>query len=120
MNEKYEDTLWGKVNFLHQKSKRQCSSFNHIIDLLNKFKEACSDFSKKLVFSKNYEIIESHEATMHEPSEKFVQLYQLFNTEFKDAHNNIKKQIIEPILKPTNDMFNRENELFNTYSEIRN
>ena len=120
MNEKYEDTLWGKVNFLHQKSRRQCTSFNHIMDMLNKLQEACSDFSKKTTFSKSHEIIESREASMHEASEKFVQLYQLFTNEFKNAQNNIKRQMIDPILKPTNDMFNRENELFNTYSEIRN
>lgn len=121
MTQKYEDNFWGQIDFLHQKSRREFTSFNYFIDMLNKFHDACSEFSKKVqnIISKNHEIIECHSASMHEVVEKFIQLIELFANEFKETQNNIKKQIIDPIFKPTTDMFNQENELYNTYNESR-
>ncbi len=122
MTEKYEDVFWGQVDFLHQKYRRQFTSFNYFIDMLNKFIEASSEFSKKIqsVINKNHKIIENHSKSMYEAAENFVQLFESFINEFKEVQNNIKKQIIEPIFKPTIDMFNRENELFNQYNDLRN
>ena len=122
MTEKYEDVFWGQVDFLHQKYRRQFTSFNYFIDMLNKFIEASSEFSKKIqsVINKNHKIIENHSKSMYEVAENFVQLFESFINEFKEVQNNIKKQIIEPIFKPTIDMFNRENELFNQYNDLRN
>ena len=121
MTEKYEDNFWGQIDFLHQRSRREFASFNYFIDMLNKFHDACSDFSKKVqnIISKNHEIIECHSTSMHEVVEKFIQLIELFANEFKETQNNIKKQIIDPIFKTTIDMFNQENELYNTYNESR-
>ena len=121
MNEKYEDKLWSQIEILHQKNKRQQVSFNYFIDMLNKFQEACFEFSKNIqnILSKTHEIIENHSTTMYESIEKFVILYETFNKEFKEAQNAIKTQIIDQILKPTNDLFNREKEYYNSYNKIK-
>ena len=121
MNEKYEDKLWSQIEILHQKNKRQQVSFNYFIDMLNKFQEACFEFSKNIqnILSKTHEIIENHSTTMYESIEKFVILYETFNKEFKEAQNAIKTQIIDQILKPTNDLFNKEKEYYNSYNKIK-
>ena len=122
MDDKYEDSLWGQIDILHQKSRRQHVSFNYFIDMLNKFKEACLDFSKNIqnILNKSHEIIEFHSTTMYDSAEKFVQIFTLFTKELKELQNNIKKQIVEPIFKTTNIMFNKENEFYSIYNDFRN
>ena len=121
MNEKYEDKLWGQIELLHQKNKRQQTSFNYFMDMLNKFQEACSEFSKNIqgILSKGHEIIEYHSTSMFEAVEKFINLFEIFNKEFKEAQNVIKKQIIDQILKPTNDLFNKEKDFYNSYNKCK-
>ena len=121
MNEKYEEKLWGQVDILHLKAKRQQISFNYLMDMLNKFQESCSDFSKNIqsILTKTHEIIEYHSTSMHDSAEKFVQLYETFPKEFKEIQNSIKTQILDPILKPTNEEFNKEKEYYNNYSKFR-
>lgn len=74
------------------------------------------EFSKNIqnILSKTHEIIENHSTTMYESIEKFVILYEMFNKEFKEAQSAIKTQIIEQILKQTNDLFNKEKEYYNS------
>ena len=122
MDEKYEDNMWGEIDILHQKSRRQNVSFNYFIDMLNKFQDACLDFSKNVqnILIKRHEIIEYHSTSMYNATDKFVQIYELFSKEFKDLHNTIKKQIVEPIFKPTSELFIKENELYNIYNDLHN
>ena len=82
--------------------------------MLNKFQEACFEFSKNIqnILSKTHKIIENHSTAMYE--RKFVILYEMFNKEFKEAQSAIKTQIIEQILKQTNDLFNKEKEYYNS------
>ena len=121
MNEKYEEQLWGQVDFLHQKSKRQQISFNYVMDMFNKFQESCLDFSKNIqsILNKAHEIIEYHSTSMYDAADKFLQLYETFPKELKEAHNSIKKQILDPILKSTNEEFNKEKDLYNNYNKYR-
>jgi hypothetical protein len=121
MSDKYEDNFWGQIDILHQKTKRQQISFNYLMDMLSKFQDGCLNFSKNLqsVLSKRHEIIEYHSMTIYDVSEKYVQTYENFNNQFKDAYNSIKKQIIDPLLKPTNELFNKEKDLYNTYNKYR-
>ena len=121
MNEKYEEKLWGQVDILHLKAKRQQISFNYLMDMLNKFQESCLDFSKNIqsILNKTHEIIEYHSTSMYDSAEKFVQLYETFPKEFKEIQNSIKTQILDPILKPTNEEFNKEKEYYNNYSKFR-
>ena len=121
MNQKYEEELWGQIDILHQKSKRQQISFNYLMDMLTKFQEACANFSKAIqgILSKTHEIIEYHSTSMYDSVQKFVICYETFNSQFKEASLNIKKQMVEPVLKPTNELFKKENEYYNIYNKFR-
>ena len=121
MNEKYEEKLWNHIDFLHQKSKRQQISFNYLMDILNKFQDACFEFSKNIqnILIKSHEIIENHSTTMYDTSEKFISFIEDFSKEFKEAQNNIKVQILDQILKKTNEEFNKEKDLYNSYNKFR-
>ena len=120
MEEKYADTLWGQIEILHQKSRRQYTSFNYFIDMLNKFHGACQSFTKSIqsIFSKRCEIIEFHSTTMYDATDKFVALFESFLNEFKDAQNTIKKQILDQIYKPTNELFSNEVKFYDYYNSL--
>ena len=121
MNEKYEEQMWGQIDILHQKSRRQYTSFSYFIDMLNKFQDACNDFSKniQIILGKSHEIIEYHSTTIYTAADKFVQLFESFSKEFKELQNSIKKEIIDKIYKPTCDIFNRENDFYSNYNDLR-
>ena len=122
MEEKYEENLWGQIDLLHQKSKRQQISFNYLLEMLKAFQEGFLEFSKVLqnILNKSHEIIEYHSTSIYDSAEKFVKSYEAMTKEFKEAYNNIKKQILDPVNKPTNEMFTKENELYKSYIKCRN
>ena len=120
MEEKYEENLWGQIEILHQKSRRQYASFNYFIEMLNKFHDACHSFTKNIqsIISKKNQIIEFHSTTIYEATDKFVQLFESFLKEFKDAQNTIKTEIIDKIYKPTNELFNNEIKFYDYYNNL--
>ena len=121
MNEKYEDHMWGQIDILHQKSRRQYTSFTYFMDMLGKFHDTCNEFSKSIqaILSKSHEIIEFHSTSIYAAADKFIQLYDSFSKEFKEVQNSIKREIIDKIYKPTCDVFNRENDLYSNYNDLR-
>ena len=90
--------------------------------MLRAFQEGFFEFSKVLenMQSKHHDIIENHSTSMHDSAEKFLRTFETIARESKDAYNNIRKQIVDPINKPTNEMFTKENELYKSYVKYRN
>ena len=121
MNEKYDEKLWGQIEVLHQKSKRQQTSFNYVMEMLRSLQEACSDFSKIIqnILNKYHQIIEYHSISMYDSADKFFKSFESLAKEFKEGYNDIKKQLIDPIMKPTNEWFTKENELYKAYVKCR-
>ncbi len=121
MSDKYEENFWGQIDSLHQKSKRQQIAFNYLIDMLTKFQDGCSSFTKSLqsALVKSYEIVEFHSMSMYDLSQRYAQTYETFSNQFKEACNSLKKQITDPLTKPTNEIFNKEKELYNSYNKLR-
>ena len=121
MNEKYEENLWGQIENLHLKSKRQQTSFNYVMEMFRSLQEACFDFSKIIqnILNKYHPIIEYHSISMYDPADKFFKSFESLTKEFKEGYNDIKKQIIDSVMKPTNDWFTKENELYKAYTKCR-
>ena len=121
MNEKYDEKLWGQIEILHQKSKRQQTSFNYVMEMLRSLQEACFDFSKIIqnILNKYHQIIEYHSISMYDSADKFFKSFESLAKEFKEGYNDIKKQLIDPILKPTNEWFTKENEFYKAYVKCR-
>ena len=121
MNEKYDEKLWGQIEVLHQKSKRQQTSFNYVMEMLRSLQEAFQDFSKIIqnILNKYHQIIEYHSISMYDSADKFFKSFESLAKEFKEGYNDIKKQLIDPIMKPTNEWFTKENELYKAYVKCR-
>ena len=92
MNEKYDEKLWGQIELLHQKSKRQQTSFNYVMEMLRSLQEAFQDFSKIIqnILNKYHQIIEYHSISMYDSADKFVKSFESLAKEFKEGYNDIK------------------------------
>ena len=45
---KYENELWGKVDFLHDRYKKKHLYVSNFIEIITKYQNACLNFSKSL------------------------------------------------------------------------
>ena len=55
---KYENELWGKVDFLHDRYKKKHLYVSNFIEIITKYQNACLNFSKSLstIVNKNYQL----------------------------------------------------------------
>ena len=117
---KYEDNLWGKTEFLHNKYKTNCSYYKDIIELIEKIEKAYKTFSEIInsLFNKKSYFIE-------DPTSSIFLLFQSFqchmksqSQEFHDLCDLISNNILEPYKnqKIANDK--TEENLFKELSDL--
>ena len=116
----YEQYLWGKVDFLHERYQRQHTYMNHFVEMITKFQLACSDFSKilKAILNKKLVLAESEDSTLYKSMESFKQCLTRHSEVFNETNESFKSILIDPIIKFINDSFSKEKELYNHYSKI--
>ena len=119
---KYEDDLYGKIEFLHEKSKQNHNSLNILADIMLKFINTISDFSKSLenIKNKNAKIIDNKESSIY----KLTQFFQMnLNTqleEFKECASHLSFTIIGPLIKTIDEKYIKEKDLYNNYNKVKN
>ena len=48
MTDLYETNLWGKIDYLHERYQREHTHISNFLDMITRFQNACSDFSKSI------------------------------------------------------------------------
>jgi hypothetical protein len=76
MEEKYEEQLWGKIDFLHEKSRQQHYGLNIFLEVISKFNIIISDFSKSIENIKNRksQIFDEKDTTIYKLYRSFKQI----------------------------------------------
>lgn len=122
MVEKYEENLWGKINFLHEKAESEHNGLILLSDIIKKFTNAISEFSKAIenIENKKYKIIQDKDSTVYKISHLFKQAINCHLTEFKECSEHIKITVIEPIIKKIDENYIKEKELYDEYNRIKN
>ena len=122
MTEKFEEKLWGRVDFLHEKYRKDYTRFQNFGDILTRFQNACQDFSKSLntIINKKYEIIEEKPSTMYNMIKALMTYYSQHVTEYAETYTIIKTNIIEPVIKIMDDLYSKEKEMYNSYCKTKN
>ena len=108
MVEKYEEKFWGKIDFLHEKSKQEHNSLNVLSDIIIKFSNIISDFSKSIDNIKNrkVKIVDDKDSSVYKLSYCFKQNLKVHIDEFKECSNHMKLTIIDSmIMKDLNIFF---------------
>ena len=114
---KYEDCLWGKVEFLHNRYHKINSNLNHYLELMTKFQMACQTFSKTLnsISSESYKIYSDKIISIYPVIEAIPKNIILHSKEFADISEFINGKIIEQVTKSLNEIYVRENNLYENY-----
>ena len=114
---KYEDCLWGKVEFLHNRYHKINSNLSHYLELMTKFQMACQTFSKTLnsISSESYKIYSDKIISLYPVIEAIPKNIILHSKEFADISEFINGKIIEQVTKSLNEIYVRENNLYENY-----
>ena len=118
MTDLYETNLWGKIDYLHERYQREHTHISNFLDMITRFQNACSDFSKSItsILSKNYILSESNTSTIYKSMENFYKTLLIHAESFKETFESIKINSI-PVLKSISDSFQKEKEMYNSYSK---
>ncbi len=121
MNALYEQNLWGKIDLLHERYHREHNHMTHFLEIISKFQYACSEFSKiiKNILNKKYSLADTESSTLYKSMDNFIKCLSTHSEVFNNASESIKTTLIEPITKNISDSFQKEKELYNSYSKIR-
>ena len=118
---KYEDYLWGKVDFLHSRYHKIYSNLNHYLELMSKFQTSCLTFSKSLntITNQNYIIYSDKNTSLFPVIGSIKKNISLHSKEFADFSDFINSKIIEQVVKSLNETYLKENNLYDNYIKSR-
>ena len=122
MEEKYEDKLYGKIEFLHERTRLNHSSLILFSDVIEKFINAISNFSKTLenMKFKKTKIVEEKNSSIYNLTHFFKLNFQDHIEEFKECAQHLNVTVIEPIIKSIDEKYIKEKELYTNYNKIKN
>lgn len=118
---KYENELWGKVDFLHERYKKKHIYVSNFIEIINKFQNSCLNFSKSLliIINKNYQLLEEKNNSIYNTIQNLLSFINLQSQEFNELFINIKTSIFEPTTKLLDELNRKEKELFISFAKAR-
>ena len=122
MSEKYEEKLWGKIDFLHQKTNQEQTYLNIFSDIITRYCEIISDFSKSIDNIKNWKtrIINEKDTSSYKLYHSFKLNLKAHIDEFKECAEQMKLTIIGPITQSIEEKYLKEKDLYNQYNKIKN
>ena len=120
--EKYEEKLWGKIDFLHEKTINEQNKMNIFSDIIIKYQTALVNFSKSIenIKSLNTEIISEKDSSINIALQNLIKVLNMHITEFKDCSTHMKRTIIEPIIKTKDEKYSEEKEMYTQYNKLKN
>ena len=122
MSSQYEHNLWNKIDLLHEKYIQNHTYMAHFLEIMNKYQQACSNFSNaiKNILSKNYSLSDEEPSTWNNSMKSFIQCLSTNSQLFLQTSESIKTTITEPMMKSLSEHSQKEKDAYNTYSKTRN
>ena len=122
MAEKYTDKLWGKIEFLHNRYKKNHLYLTNLIEITKIFQNACFVYSKELsaLTNKTYQFTDKSNTSLTFSLESLLSNFSLQVKEYNELFNTIKTQIFDPLSKKIDDNSHKEKEMYNSYIKSRN
>ena len=122
MSSLYEQNLWNKIDFLHERYTRHHTYMSHFLDIMSRYHQACFDFSKSIknIISKNYSLSDDESSTWNNSMKSFINCLSSHSQLFLQTSENIKNTIIDPITKSLQEHSLKEKDTYMTYNKTRN
>ena len=122
ISEKYEDELYGKVEFLHEMVNQKQLNLTIFSEIIAKFISALSDFSNSVDNIKNrrHKFIDNKDTTIYNLAHVFKIILKVHINEFKECSENLNKLVINNMAKNIDEKYIKEKELYNNYIKVKN
>ena len=120
--EKFEEKLWGKVDYLHEKTLSEQNRLNIFTDTIIKYHSCLINFYKSMESIKtiNTEIISEKGNSLDICLKKLQKTIAAHMNEIKECSNSIQIAIIDQLIKAKDDTkYNTETEMYNQYNKIK-
>ena len=119
--EKYEEKLWGKIEFLHDKTLLDQNKLNIFFEIVIKYHTALSNFLKSIESIKtlNTEIISENKNSLNSAIKGLQKALIAHINEIKECISHIQISIIDLIIKAKEDKFVKEKEMYNQYNKLK-
>ena len=120
MSELYQEKLWGKIDYLHERYQREHIHISNFLEMMGKFQNACFNFSKEVnnILSKNYILSESNTSSIYKSMQNYYKCLLMHVQAFKDTFDSIKINM-SPVTKSISESFQKEKDIYNSYVKIR-
>ena len=120
MTELYEENLWGKIEYLHERYLREHNHISNFLDMMAKYQNACFEFSKQItnILNKNYILSESNTSTLYKSMESYYKCLLMHSEAFKETFESIKINLA-PVTKSITESFQKEKEMYTFYTKSR-
>ena len=114
---KYENNLWGKVDFLHNRYYKLHFNVNNYIEMLSKFQLAFQTFSKSIdsISTKNFQIYSEKKYSLYPVIGSIPKNISIHSKEFNEMSEFIKSKIIDQAKISLNETYLKENSLYQNY-----
>ena len=119
---KFEEKLWGKVDYLHEKTLSEQNKLNIFTDTIIKYHSCLINFYKSMESIKtiNTEIISEKGNSLDICLKKLQKTIAAHMNEIKECSNSIQIAIIDQLIKAKDDTkYNTETEMYNQYNKIK-
>ena len=116
MADLYEKNLWGKIEYLHERYNREHIHISNFLDMMTRYQNACSDFSKAItaILNKKYILTENNTSTIYKSMENYYKCLSTHSEAFNEIFESLKLNILT-ITKSITNSFQKEKEIYNTY-----
>ena len=113
----YEDTLWGRVDFLHTRYHNIYTSLSRYLEMISKFQSAFLTFSKSLssMSSYNYTIYYDKKLSIYPLIDSIPNNISLHSQEFLEISEFIKEKVLEKAKISLKETYIKENNLYQNY-----
>lgn len=114
---KYEDNLWGKVDFLHSRYHNIYSNLYQYLEMMSKFQLAFFNFSKSIssISHKKYRIYSDKKLSLYPVIGSIPKNISLHSKEFFEISEFIKDKVIEQAKISLSETYSKENNLYLNY-----
>ena len=118
---KYEENLWGKVDFLHDRYHNLYSNLHQYLEMITKFQTAFHTFSKSIssISNKNYSIYSDKKFSLNPIIESIPKNISLHSKEFLEISEFIKSKVIDLTKISLNETFIKESNLYENYTKSK-
>ena len=114
---KYEKKLLGKVEFLHERYKKKKTIIFNFKDIITRFQDSCLEFSKsiQIIVDKHYQLLNENNNSIFKTLQKLMEFLTVQSQEYSKLCNNVKKNILQSVLKLNEELFTKEKDLHKYY-----